>query len=184
MAARVANLSALISFSFLLVVHFSGVGSFFAKGAFSAFSSVLELVFICLAVYFTREKEYQGFISFKLALRAALTFVLINALLLAFLQYIYLQFLDIHFAQNYMESMEKFTTGLSADQQTADKLQEVKDKFLETYSPISMAWSSFYSTVALETFIALFIAFLLRREPPFDRAVNTDENGQDAEPNT
>jgi len=175
-AARLGNLSAGITIVFVLLLHFGGVGSYFTKNLFSFFSSFSDLVFIVVAVYQSRKIEGGGYISFRNAWKAANTFIFINALLLAFFQYIYLQFIDVHFLQNFLEQAEPFYKSLAGVLKFGKNFDEFKEMYSAQYSPINMAWSSFSSSLFFETIIALVVAGVLKKEPPYQVNQEAEDN--------
>ena len=175
-ATRLGNLSAGIAFVFLLLMHYGGVGSYFTKNLFSSFSSLADLVFIIVAVYQTRQIEGGGYISFRNAWKAANTFIFINALLLAFFQYIYYQFIDVHFLQTFLEQAEPFYNSLSGVLKLGKSFDEFKELYSAQYSPINMAWSSFSSSLFFEIIIALVVAGVLKKEPPYQVNQEAEDN--------
>lgn len=167
-ATKFGNYCALITVSITLLLHYSGVSSFWVKGTSSLLSSLIELVFIFLAVYFTREREFAGYIEFKNAAKAGVTMVLVNAILFSFFQYIYYQFIDTDFIANFLPDYEKWSRLMGKKEEEIEKMSTM----LSTgFTPISTAWSSFSSMIFIETLIALIFAKLLRRNlPPENQA--------------
>ncbi len=163
LATKYGNYCALITVSFILLLHFSGISSFFVKGLGSVISSLTELVFIFLAIYMTRKNEYGGFIDFKSAARAGITMVLVNGILFAFFQYLYYQFIEPDFINHFMPQYEKWSKMMGRSE---DELQKVSAALSTGFSPISAAWASFSQMLFWETFIALIIARFLRKNPP------------------
>jgi len=162
-AAKMGNICAGISVAFILLIHYSGLSVFFVKGLGSGFSSLVEVLFIFLAIYMTRQKEFGGFIEFRLAARAGLTMVIINAILFAFFQYVYYSFIEKDFVNRFLPDYEKWSVVMGTSK--AD-IEKYKTLLGTTFSPINAAWSSFSSMLFCETLLALLFARILRRVPP------------------
>ena len=162
-ATRYGNYCALITIVLILILHYSGVSDFWVKGASSIISSFTEIAFIFLAIYFTRQKEYSGYIDFRAAAKAGMTMILVNAILFSFFQYIYYRFVDPDFMNNFVPEYEKWSklTGKSDAE-----IKKLSNLISEGFTPISAAWSSFSQMLFIETFIALIAARILRRDPP------------------
>jgi hypothetical protein len=163
LATKYGNYCAFLSVSFILLLHYTGVSSFFVKGLGSFVSSLLELVFLFLTVYMTRKKEYGGYIDFKLALRAGITMVLVNGILFALFQYLYYQFIEPSFLNNFLPEYAKWSKVMGKSDKEIDTLSGILSN---GFSPISAAWSGFSQMLIWETFAALIIARILRRNPP------------------
>jgi hypothetical protein len=162
-ATKYGNYCALITITLILILHYSGVSSFWVKGASSLISSFTELLFIFLAIYFTREKEFGGYIDFKNAAKAGITMILVNAILFSFFQYIYYQFIDPAFMSNFLPEYEKWSKLMN---KSDEEIKKVSDVLSKDFTPISTAWSSFSQLLFIETFIALIFARILRRNRP------------------
>ena len=168
-AARFGNYCAFISIGFILILHFIGVGSFGVKLSSYLFSTLCEIVFIVLAIYYTRKNEYNGYIEFRVAARAGLTTVLINAIVLTLFQYLYYQFIDIHYVDNFIESFQHWIAlaGKGDDKLMIDRLNDYKSSF----TSISAAWSSFSTTLFFESIFTLIIAKIFQRNPPSEHTI-------------
>ena len=164
-ATKYGNYSALITISLILILHYSGVSAFWVKGASSLISSFTELLFIILAVYYTREKEFAGYIDFKNAAKAGVTMVLVNAILVSFFIYIFYQFIDPLFMSRFLPEYEKWARLMGYK----DEQIKIITAALSNTTPISTAWSSFSWNIFVETFIALVVARVLRRNPPAEQ---------------
>ena len=162
-ATKYGNFCALISISLVLLLHFAGVSAFMTKGISSIALSFVDVIFIFLSIRVTREKEFDGYIDFRAAAKAGSTMVLVNAILFAFFLYLYYQFIDTNFVGNYLPDYEKWTKAAG---QGDEEIKKMSAALSAGFSPISAAWSSFSTTVVIETFITLIAARILRRTPP------------------
>jgi len=168
-ATKYGNICALITISLVLLLHYSGVSSFWVKGTTSLFSSITELVFIFLAIYYTREKEFAGYIDFKNAAKAGITMVLVNAILFSFFQYLYYQFIDINFMSNFLPEYERTSKVIMG--KSDEEISKIANLLSEGFTPISAAWSSFSQLLFVETFIALLFARILKRDIPPEQQI-------------
>ena len=122
-----------------------------------------DLLFLFMAIYFTRKNEFKGSIDFRSAARAGVTFVLINAIVFAFFQYLYYRFIEPDFMASFLPEYEKWLRLMVKDE---GKVQKITDALSTGFTPISAAWSSFSQMIFWETFIGLIIARILRNSTP------------------
>ncbi|MBI2269586.1 MAG: DUF4199 domain-containing protein [Bacteroidetes bacterium] len=170
-ATKYGNYCALIGISLVLVLHFSGVSAFWTKGVSSILSSLIEVIFIFLAIHATREKEFSGYIDFKNAAKAGMTMLLVNAILYSFFIYLYYQFIDTSFMSNFLSDYEKYSKLMGKSE---EEIKKLSDLLSAGFTPISAAWGSFSQTLFVETFIALIAARILRRNPPQQETMGED----------
>lgn len=170
-ATKYGNYCALIGISLILVLHFTGVSALWTKGVGSILASLIEVVFIFLAIHATREKEFAGYIDFKNAAKAGMTTLLVNAILYSFFIYLYYQFIDTTFISNFLVDYEKYSKLMGKSE---EEIKKLSDLLSSGFTPISTAWGSFSQTLFVETFIALIAARLLRRDPPQQEVMGQD----------
>lgn len=167
-ATKYGNYCALIGISLILLLHFTGVSAFWTKGLSGILTSLIEVVFIFMAIYATREKEFSGYIDFKHAARAGMTMILVNAILYAFFEYLYYQFIDTTFMSDFLPEYVKYSKAMMKTND--EEIKKMSDMLSSGFTPISAAWSSFSQILFVETFIALIFARILRRNPPEQQA--------------
>jgi hypothetical protein len=162
-ATKYGNYAAAFSIMLILLLHYSGMSSFWVKGVGSLITGMADLVFLFMAIYFTRKNEFNGTIDFRSAARAGVTFVLINAIVFAFFQYIYYRYIEPNFMSRFLPEYEKWLKLMVKDE---ERVQKIIDALSTGFTPISAAWSSFSQMIFWETFIGLIIARLLRSSAP------------------
>ena len=162
-AAKYGNYCALIGISIILILHYSGTSAFFTKGIGSLASSFVDIVFIFFSIRVTRDKDNNGYLDFRNCAKAGATMVLINAILFTLFYYLYFQFIDTTFVQNFLPDYEKWSSMAG---KTDEEIKQTAKLLFDGFTPISAAWSSFSQTVFFETIIVLIAARLLRKNPP------------------
>ena len=160
-ATRYGNYCAAITIVFTLIVHYAGVNSLWTKASSSFFSSLVEVFFIGAAIYRHRELELNGYIDYRSAVKVGLNTLIVNAILFSFFQYLYYQFIDVYFIQNFVPEYEKWLALMG---KAPEEVKKISALLTNGFSPISAAWASFSQMLFVETFIVLLVARIFRRQ--------------------
>jgi hypothetical protein len=135
-----------------------------AQGYLGWVAILCPLIFIYFGIRYYRDCVNNSNITFLSAIKVGLLIMIMPALFYAFIETIYVFYIDPKFYQNiYLREVEEYRKTLSATQ-LAEKIKEMKQEMVFNNNPLYNFSAIAMFIAACGTIITLISALVLRRE--------------------
>ena len=125
------------------------------------FNIILLVAGIVLAIRFYRDKDLQGYISYKNALKMGTLLSFFASLILGFDTYVLLKFIDPSLMQVILDASEKLLIESGRSDAEVEMMMTVTQ---QVTTPFILLVSTIFSITFWGALFSLLIAFLLRKE--------------------
>lgn len=147
---------------FLFLRYNQGHGNliYFGLWTFLGYVVVLALLLFC---GITRKKSLGGYIPLKEAFQTMFVAVLGFELIYMAFNFLYLQFVDPHFFENFRTALETILEKSNMDQEQIDEQLEKFDKSSAKNMNLSSSVTSFAFSVMISGIFALLFALIIKK---------------------
>ena len=160
---KYALFAALLVIGCKLIVFFTH-SQFTTIGRYSGILALALLTIpLALAIIHKRDKEPNGFISFKQVMRTGLMVCIIASLIVAVFNYIYFKFIDHEILAYWLVESEKSLHELKSSEEDILKAYNYLTDF---YSPFSQAMGGLTGILGVGAILSLILSTFLVKNPP------------------